>query len=74
MEFELDINHLFEINRPEHVCKNTADMLSKTRYKNYFEIIGDTKIHFGAFSGCATLATLEAQNNNTTGDISTCGC
>jgi len=74
MEFELDINHLFEINRPEHVCKNTADMLSKTRYRDYFEIIGDTKIHFGAFSGCATLATQEEKDKNTEGDISTCGC
>ncbi len=56
-EFQLDHNHLFEINRPEHVCKNTADMLSKTRYKKYFEIIGDTSTHYGEFKGCETLAT-----------------
>jgi len=73
-EFELDINHLFEANRPEHVCKNTADMLSKTRYKDYFKIIGDTKIHFGAFSGCATLATQEENNKNIIEGTSTCGC
>ncbi len=57
LEFQLDSNHLFEINRPEHVCKNTADMLSKTRYKDYFEIIGNTDIHFGEFNGCETLAS-----------------
>lgn len=58
-EFLLDSNHLFELNRPERVCKNTADMLSKTRYKEYFEIIGNTKRHFGEFVGCETLASAE---------------
>lgn len=72
LEFQLDTNHLFEINRPEHVCKNTADMLSKTRYKKYFEIIGNTDIHFGEFTGCATLAsTIENEKKETT---SSCGC
>ncbi len=72
MEFQLDSNHLFEINRPEHVCKNTADMLSKTRYKEYFEIIGNTDIHFGEFKGCATLAS-EAQDEKAE-EVSSCGC
>ena len=72
MEFQLDSNHLFEINRPEHVCKNTADMLSKTRYKNYFKIIGNTKTHFGEFMGCETLAS-GAENSEEVG-MSACGC
>ena len=72
MEFQLDENHLFEINRPEHVCKNTADMLQKTRYAKYFEIIGDTKTHFGVFTGCATLASEE--ENKTEQLSSSCGC
>ncbi len=73
-EFQLDSNHLFEINRPEHVCKNTADMLSKTRYKKYFEITGNTDIHFGEFKGCATLATeYENESKNSENDLS-CGC
>mgnify|MGYP000473965285 CR=1 FL=1 len=74
VEFQLDSNHLFEINRPEHVCKNTADMLSKTRYKKYFEIIGNTNIHFGEFKGCATLASeYENESNQKDNDLS-CGC
>jgi len=73
-EFQLDSNHLFEINRPEHVCKNTADMLSKTRYKNYFEIIGDTNIHFGEFTGCATLASEAEKTENIIGVGASCGC
>jgi len=72
MEFQLDSNHLFEIHRPEHVCKNTADMLSKTRYKEYFEITGSTDIHFGEFTGCATLAS-EIENEKMK-EVSSCGC
>lgn len=72
-EFQLDSNHLFEKNRPEHVCKNTADMLSKTRYKDYFEIIGNTDIHFGEFKGCETLATSYEKESELENDLS-CGC
>jgi hypothetical protein len=74
LEFQLDSNHLFEINRPEHVCRNTALMLSKTRYKKYFDIIGDTKIHFGEFKGCATLASeYENESKTQTNDL-LCAC
>ncbi|RLA74022.1 MAG: hypothetical protein DRG11_06315 [Epsilonproteobacteria bacterium] len=74
LEFQLDENHLFEIDRAEHICKNTADMLSKTRYKKYFKITGGTDIHFGQFKSCATLATTE--QNDTTKEVSdtSCGC
>jgi len=74
MEFQLDSNHLFEINRPEHVCKNTADMLSKTRYKKYFDIIGNTDIHFGEFKGCATLASVYENESKTSENDLSCGC
>jgi len=72
-EFQLDHNHLFEINRPEHVCKNTADMLGKTRYKDYFEIIGNTDTHYGEFKGCETLATTYEKESATEIDLSS-GC
>lgn len=74
IEFQLDENHLFEINRPEHVCKNTADMLSKTRYKEYFEIIGSSDNHFGVFSGCATLASEAEKKETLKTESSSCGC
>jgi len=74
MDFRLDENHLFEANRPEHVCKNTADMLSKTRYKGYFQIIGNTNIHFGQFKGCATLASISEEENSTVVATTSCGC
>ena len=71
--FELDINHIFELNRPERVCKNTASMLSDTRFNKYFKIIGDTAQHFGEFAGCATLSAQELNNKSEIGVIS-CDC
>ncbi|MFT5170802.1 MAG: arsenite methyltransferase [Candidatus Marinamargulisbacteria bacterium] len=47
--FELDEHHLFEKDRPMLVCGNTADMLSKTRFKDHFRIDGDKSKHFGLF-------------------------
>ncbi len=52
--FVLDSQHVFEKDRPERVCGNTALMLSKTRFKEYFIVIGNFEKHFGAFQGCAT--------------------
>jgi SAM-dependent methyltransferase len=54
--FELDSGHVFEKNRPERICGNTALMLTQTRLKGYFEVQGSFKKHFGAFENCATSA------------------
>jgi len=45
--FWLDQNHAFEVGRPESVCTNTADMLMKTRFAEYFELEGDRSTHLG---------------------------
>ncbi len=47
--FDLDNHHHFETGRPLRVCGNTADMLSKSRFAQHFEIIGDKTTHFGLF-------------------------
>ncbi|MEW6115938.1 MAG: arsenosugar biosynthesis radical SAM (seleno)protein ArsS [Nitrospirota bacterium] len=47
--FELDSAHIFERNRPERVCGNTALMLSRTRLKKYVAVLGDFSEHFGLF-------------------------
>jgi arsenite methyltransferase len=52
--FELDAAHVFEKDRPERVCGNTALMLSRTRLMPYFEIIGNFAQHFGEFKACGT--------------------
>jgi hypothetical protein len=47
--FELDGFHVFELDKPERVCGNTALMLSRTRFRNYFKVIGRFEKHFGEF-------------------------
>lgn len=47
--FELDDHHRFETGRPLRVCGNSFDMLAHTRYAPHFELIGDTRTHFGLF-------------------------
>lgn len=55
--FTLDNHHTFELNRPERVCSNTAMMLRDTRFGAHFEVIGDTRTHFGVFDCAGTMAT-----------------
>lgn len=54
-KFALDCSHIFEKDKPERVCGNTALMLSKTRFSEYFEIIGNFNKHFGHFENCSNL-------------------
>lgn len=61
--FPLDHGHVFELNRPERICGNTALMLTRTRFRNCFEVLGDFSAHFGAFAGCATQASQNAASS-----------
>ncbi len=54
-KFELDAAHVFEIDKPERVCGNTALMLSQTRFKDYFQVTGGFEKHFGEFKDCSTM-------------------
>lgn len=45
--FDLDDHHRFHTGKPEPVCGNTADILSRSRYGAHFEVIGDKSTHFG---------------------------
>ena len=47
--FDLDDHHHFETGRPMLVCRNTADMLTATRYAPSFRVTGDAATHFGLF-------------------------
>jgi arsenite methyltransferase len=47
--FVLDDHHRFERGRPVPVCRNTALMLSATRYADCFEILGEGDTHYGLF-------------------------
>jgi arsenite methyltransferase len=48
-EFNLDNHHKFKKGLPLPICGNTTKMLSETRYKNHFKIIGDFSTHYGKF-------------------------
>jgi ubiquinone/menaquinone biosynthesis C-methylase UbiE len=61
--FDLDDHHSFEKGRPMPVCGNTADMLTKTRFRKHFEVTGDRSVHYGPFdcsSGGKTASTAAA--------------
>ena len=68
--FMLDATHVFEKDRPERVCGNTALMLSETRFRNYFRITGSFDKHFGSFTICGTTAAQEQSSVNQGG----CSC
>jgi hypothetical protein len=48
-KFQLDNGHSFQKNKPERICGNTVLMLSKTRFREYFDILGSFNEHFGMF-------------------------
>jgi arsenite methyltransferase len=52
--FELDGHHLIEKGRVFPVCGNTWRMLAETRFRRYFDFIGDFSTHYGVFPGCGT--------------------
>lgn len=62
--FKLDNTHIFEKDKPERVCGNTALMLSKTRFAGYFKVIGSFEKHFGEFKDCNTIKTQEQKNES----------
>ncbi len=66
--FELDSAHVFEKNLPVRVCGNTALMLSKTRFRDFFHIAGSFEEHFGEFKkDCCTVKGKKE-------DPGSCGC
>jgi ubiquinone/menaquinone biosynthesis C-methylase UbiE len=69
--FQLDGEHIFEKNRPERICGNTALMLSQTRLSKYFQISGNFEEHFGLFQDCGTAVFRNSSDSNNTSD---CGC
>ena len=50
--FVLDDHHTLPTGQPVLVCGNTAAMLSETRYREHFRVVGDRSVHYGPFD-CA---------------------
>ena len=57
--FILDKHHLIEKGKVFPVCGNTYRMLNETRFKPYFDFIGDWSTHYGIFEGCGTSLPFE---------------
>ena len=57
--FALDDHHVFELNRPERVCGNTAAMLEETRFGAHFKVMGDKSVHYGVFDCSETMAAAQ---------------
>ena len=55
--FELDGHHLIERGKVFPICGNSWRMLADTRFKQYFDFIGDFSTHYGIFDGCTTPGT-----------------
>lgn len=53
--FWLDDHHAFERGRPERVCGNTADMLTRTRFARWFDVTPRGP-HFGEYPCGPTMA------------------
>lgn len=53
--FWLDDHHAFEVGRPERVCRNTATMLTKTRFAPHFQVT-DQGPHYGPYPCEPTIA------------------
>lgn len=74
-EFKLDRHHVFQKGKPQPVCGNTALMLKKSRFEKYFEIVGNTKTHYGLFPGCGGKNLIEKKNQEPdSGKGSICIC
>lgn len=66
-QFVLDDHHTFEKGKIYSICKNTAKMLSETRYAKHFQIFGDTTTHFGLFE-----CSVSVRDSKVNTDISCC--
>lgn len=69
--FVLDDGHVFETGRSKLVCRNTARMLSDTRYARHFCVLGDGSRHFGRFQQCGD-QTVETDLPSVQGRASSC--
>ena len=57
--FVLDKHHAIQKGKVFPVCGNTYKMLNETRFKEYFEFIGNWDTHYGIFDGCGTQMPFE---------------
>ena len=64
--FTLDDHHYFQTGIPVPVCGNTYKMVSESRFKDYFKVIGDFSTHYGPFD-CSIVPQQEGIHTNDNG-------
>ena len=64
--FTLDDHHYFQTGIPVPVCGNTYKMISESRFKDYFKVIGDFSTHYGPFD-CSIVPQQEGIHTNDNG-------
>lgn len=66
--FDLDDHHRFITGKPMLVCGNTAAMVSETRFKRHFKVLGDRSTHYGPFEcGAASVKANNPENGGSGG-------
>lgn len=62
--WNLDGHHKIIKNKVFLVCGNTWNMLYHSRFKEYFEFIGNFDYHYGIFDGCGKNCPFSQENDN----------
>lgn len=66
--FVLDGHHVIENGKVFPVCGNTWLMLERSRFRHYFDFIGDFSTHYGIFPGCGQSSPFAEDG----GDVAAC--
>ena len=70
IEFVLDHEHRFVAGMPERICKNTADMITESRYAEYFDV-SPPMFHMGIFD-CSPKSVIGQENQAVIPKTSNC--
>lgn len=71
--YSFDLEHIFDAGKATPVCRNTALMLSKTRYAPHFTIVGQGDTHYGPFN-CGSTITTKGASESLDATPGGCGC
>ncbi|WP_326002781.1 methyltransferase domain-containing protein [Serratia rubidaea] len=72
-KYVFDLEHTFETGKALPVCRNTALMLSKTRYTAHFTLVGQGEKHYGPFN-CGNDIALNLAGASVASAPGGCGC
>ncbi|WP_338882782.1 methyltransferase domain-containing protein [Xenorhabdus sp. TH1] len=71
--FMFDQEQVFETGKVVPICRNTADIICKSRYHSLFSVVGGGRTHYGVFNGKTTLSKFAASVDPIYA-LSSCGC